>query len=239
MMTRCTFFVLIVATLSAPVIAQSGGAKPFSYHDVRTLDDMRAFIRGRLPVGTARSKIHEIFVDGGGGTPRRHPTQARVEKYIYDINLCGYYVWRWNISADYDEAGRARQIYVNGEPALPDGDQVRRFDQGRKRPRQLESISRMSRPRPQATKGESSLGYLLYDLDSNHGTIDDQQLIGGGPTRADPIQMGKLHVYKVEPWRSIFDQDDARNIAAYRGDCVRIDAAMRAQIKAGGTVPPQ
>lgn len=230
--------VCVAIILSGPAAAQSADPASFSYHDVETLDDMQVLVRRSLPVGTSRGLVRSMLVEQGRGTPVRHPSQARVEKYIYDIDLCGYYVWRWNISADYDAANRVRQLYVNGEPALADGAPVRRFDQVKKR-QGTESISRMSRSRPEAVKGERSLAYLLYDLDGDHRTIDDQQLIGGGPTRADPVQMGKLHAYKVEPWRSIFDQDPTSQIAPFKGDCARVDAEMQGRVRARDSSPVQ
>lgn len=227
-----SFVIGLWVSICAPVELQANAANASPFHDIVTLDQMREHIRRTLPTGTPKDRIRGVFVAAGGATLLSHPTQARVEKYIYDIDLCGYYVWRWNISADFDEHGKARQIYVNGEPALADGDPARPFDRGVKKPGQKESISRMSRPRPQASKGESSLGFLVYDRDSDLSTLDDQQLIGGGPTRADPMEMGRMRVYRVEPWRSIFDLDDASTIAPYRGDCAKVDVVMQDRIKA-------
>ena len=82
------------------------------------------------------------------------------------------------------------------------------------------SIYRVQRPRPEAYKGESSLGFVLFDRDSDPKTTDDQALIGAGPSRADPTNMGKLITYTdVDPWRSIFDFDAADRIVPYKGDC--------------------
>lgn len=208
-------------------VAVAAAEPDFTFESMDGLGEMHAFIQANLPVGTERQSLRNAFVESGGATLKQHPTKVGVEKYIYDINLCGYYVWRWNISADYDAAGKAKQVYVNGEPALADGETEVFDPQATKRPGTKESIVKAARARPEATKGESSLAYLLYDLDSDPATIDDQQLIGAGPTRADPLNMGKLHAYRgVDPWRSIFDSDEARAIAPYSGDCAEVDAAM-------------
>lgn len=48
--------------------------------------------------------------------------------------------------------------------------------------------------------------------------------MGAGPTRANPVNMGAMIVYEVEPWRSIFDFDPADRIVPYAGDCAEVDA---------------
>ena len=90
--------------------------KSFQYEAFVDLDDMRHFLESQFPPGSARAGLRKSFVDDGKGTLVIHPTQAGVEKYVYDINLCRYYVWRWNISADYDASGHLLQSYLNGEP---------------------------------------------------------------------------------------------------------------------------
>ncbi|MCS0585511.1 hypothetical protein NX784_28415 [Massilia pinisoli] len=95
------------------------------------------------------------------------------------------------------------------------------------------SIYRMQRPRPEAYKGETSLGFLLFDRDSDLNTKDDQALIGAGPRRADPANMGKMIVYTdVDPWRSIFDFDPAEHIVPYAGSCERADKIYEEQRQA-------
>ncbi len=82
------------------------------------------------------------------------------------------------------------------------------------------SIWRVQRPRPEAFKGEKSLGYLLFDGDSDESTPDDEALIGAGPSRPDATDMGRLRTYTdVDPWRSIFDKDAAARIVPWKGDC--------------------
>jgi hypothetical protein len=193
----------------------------FHFEAVGSLDDMRHLIEARFPAGSPRDAVRRAFVEQGGATLKRHPTQANVEKYIYDINLCSYYVWRWNISADFDADSHLLQAYVNGEPVFATGPQkkdIKDFKTGH------HSIYKMTRLRPEASKGERQLAYILIDADSDLTTIDDQLAVGAGPTRADPAHMGALHAYgKVDPWRSIFDKDDAARIVAYSGDCKEAD----------------
>lgn len=157
--------------------------------------------------------LRNTFVEMGKATLKPHPTWSGVEKYIYDVNLCGYYVWRWNISADYDAGGRLLEAYVNADPVF--NEHKPKIPEGKKA-----KIYKSARPRPEADKGESSLAYLLYDGDGNLATPDDQMVIGAGPSRADPVKPGKMTVYNgVEPWRSIFDDDEAAQIASFPGDC--------------------
>ena len=55
-------------------------------------------------------------------------------------------------------------------------------------------------------------------------------LVGTGPSRADPANMGKLITYTdVDPWRSIFDFDAADRIVPYQGDCNKADSLIEAQ----------
>jgi hypothetical protein len=220
---------LLAAALvySATLCAQAPGS--FRFEAVTSLDDMHHVIETDFPLGSSRQALRRVFVEQGKATLKAHPVWPGVEKYIYDINLCGYYVWRWNISADFDADGRLLQAYVNGEPAYPTGPQkrdVKDFKTGRP------SISKVKRPRPEASKGEIELAYIVFDADSDPSTIDDRLAMGGGPTRADPMNMGNMHIYSnVDPWRSIFDPDDAARIVAYAGSCKEADEAY-ARLKA-------
>lgn len=191
----------------------------FSFESATTLDDMSSLIRSKTPLGSSRENVRKIFVEEGRATLKVKKDDSSVEKYIYDIDLCHYYIWRWNISFDYDGSGQSRQAYVNGNIVFPHGNPkkiIPKFAEVGKKA----SIYRMQRPRAEAYKGESSLGFLLFDRDSDPSTTDDQALIGAGPSRADPINMGKLVTYTdVEPWRSIFDFDAADRIVPYQGNC--------------------
>lgn len=225
--------VLIGFAALAMIVAVPAGAQEqgFRFQSVDSIEAMHELIRTRLPPGTPREQLRSTFVQAGGASLFPHPAKSDVEKYVYDIDLCGYYVWRWNISADFDGRGRARQVYVNGEPVFADrpGD---RFDPAAK-PGKKQVILRMSRARPQAARGESSLGYILYDLDSDLRTITDQQLLGAGPSRPHLPDMGRLRAYRVDPWRSIFDPDEVPAIASYQGDCAKVEGAMAAAPKGG------
>lgn len=221
----CGLLALGVAGDSGQAYAQTPNT--FHFETIRTLDDMRGLIESRFPPGSPREALRLAFVDQGGGTLRSHPTQPNVEKYLYDINLCSYYVWRWNISADFDAGGHLLQAYVNGETVFKTGTQqkdVKDFKTGH------QSIYKMMRPRPEANKGESQLAYILFDADSDLTTIDDELAAGAGPTQADPAHMGTIHSYvNVDPWRSIFDKDNVAKIAAYSGDCKEADELYQRQ----------
>jgi len=201
----------------------------FTFESVAALDDMSSFIQAKFPLGTPRADLRQAFVEEGHATLKTKPGDSGVEKYIYDIDLCHYYVWRWNISADYGVDGRLRQAYVNGNIVYPNGSPKKIVpkiaEEGKKA-----SIYRMQRPRPEAYKGENSLGFMLFDRDSDLKTTDDQALIGSGPSRPDPANMGKMVVYsEVDPWRSIFDFDIADRIVPYQGNCENVDKLVQAQ----------
>jgi hypothetical protein len=225
------WLVFVVCIMAQAAVAADKPAA-FRFESVGTLTDMNQFVQSTFPLGSSRAALRHAFVDSGKATLKVHPTRAGVEKYIYDINLCDWYVWRWNISADYDAAGKLLQAYVNGEPVFAAGPQkhnVKDFPGHA-------TIFKLHRARPQASKGEKDLAYMVYDGDSNLQTPDDELAIGGGPTRVDPINMGTLHMYaSVDPWRSIFDKDDAQQIVSYKGSCAEVDefyAKQKAAAKA-------
>ncbi|MGZ9107201.1 MAG: hypothetical protein ACXW4B_00065 [Micavibrio sp.] len=213
--------------------AQSG----FRFESISDLEQMNLHIRQNHPLGSPKEDLQNAFVQNGQATLIPHPHKEGVEKYIYDINLCGYYIWRWNISADYDASGKLMQAYINGTTVFPEGPQKAEIPKTAEEGKNAK-ILKGQRPRPEASKGESSLAFLLFDRDGNIKTIDDQALIGGGPSRANPANMGTMIIYKeVDPWRSIFDFDPAKTIANYP-DCKEADAlhaAMRAKEKATNT----
>ena len=216
---------LLICGGNTPANAES----TFTFESVMSLDEMSSLVLSKLPPGTSRADVRRTFVDEGHATLKARAGSSGIEKYIYDINLCHYYIWRWNISADYDANHQLRQAYVNGNVVFPDGNPKRIIpkvaEEGKK-----SSIYQVQRPRPEAYKGERVLLFLLFDGDSDPATTDDQALIGGGPSRADPMNMGKLVVYsEVDPWRSIFDFDAADRIVPYQGDCKEVDRHMEAQ----------
>ncbi|MES2160784.1 MAG: hypothetical protein V4476_06475 [Pseudomonadota bacterium] len=205
---------------------------PFTFEAVTALDDMSSLIQARFPLGASRASLRRTFVEEGHATIKINAGDPGIEKYIYDIDLCHYYVWRWNISADYDADGLLRQAYVNGNIVYPNGSPKKVISKvaevGKKA-----SMYRMQRPRPEAYKGESSLGFILFDRDSDLKTTDDQALIGAGPSRADPVNMGTMVAYTdIDPWRSIFDIDSVDHIAPYPNSCANADALMEAQKQA-------
>ena len=217
---------IVLAPATAPPPARAAqAAQGFRFESVNSIEEMHAQVNAAFRVGASRDDLRRHFVAEGGATRIAHPSRAGVEKYIYDIDLCGYYVWRWNISANFDSQDRVRQIYVNGEPVLAGGDADPDYRPAAAAPNQRSSILRMSRPRPEAHRGESSLGYVLFDGDSNAATIDDQRLVGAGPSRPHPAEMGHMRGYEVNPWRSIFDPDPAARIVPYSGDCAAAEAA--------------
>lgn len=205
--------------LSSPAIA----AERFKYDNIDTIETMQKYIRKHFPIGSTREAVQKAFVTQGRGSLRHHPSQKGVEKYLYDINLCKYYVWRWNIAADYDAEGKLQQAYVNGLPVFSDAPAWKPMQIGTRVGKT--SLARMSRDWPQATKGAKQVFYMLLDLDGNYDTVDDQSLLGAGPSRADPANFGTLVSYnEVDPWRSVFDDDLADDVYEYKGDCRPADA---------------
>jgi hypothetical protein len=206
-----------VATLSGSAFAES--SSPFDFASIVTVDDMQRFVAEHFPPGTERAALRKTFVTEGKATLVPYPGRTDVEKYIYDINLCRLYIWRWNVSADYDAAGRLVAAFVNGKAVVP-GDTPATNGKANAPAGEQTKLLQVQRPRPEADKGETSLGFILWDGDGIVQTIDDQKLMGAGPSRADPTDMGIMVVYsEVEPWRSIFDPDPARMIAPYSGPC--------------------
>jgi len=204
--------------LALVLYVASARADAFDFESVVSLDDMRGYLTDNFPLGTPRDKLRTAFVSQGQGRLFQHPNRPAIEKYVYDINLCRLYVWRWNISANFNGAGELTQVYVNRDPVHAAGDKQRQPPKGGK-PGAKQQISKVKRPPPEANKGEKELAYLQYDLDAEHGDVDDEFIIGGGPSRADPKNLGKLHVYKgIERWRSIFD-DETVPIVPYEGTC--------------------
>lgn len=206
------------AASAAAIPASAKEPSAFRYDAVVSLDDMRDLIRSELNRSSSRDEVRRRFVTEGHATLIVHRTAPDSEKYIYDINLCDLYVWRWNISADYAPSGRLREIYVNGEPVLDPAAVDPLMPTSADGAKTGAGVYKMARPRPEASKGENSLGYVLIDADADRRTTDDQMLVGAGPTRADPHDFGKLHAYNTVPWRSIFD-DDIAPMTAFRGRC--------------------
>ncbi len=226
MFNRGRWLAVVFGILLAADAAQA--AAPFRFEDQTSVEEMRALVLRDLSQTSTRDQVRRLFVDQGRAALIPHPRKSNVEKYIYDINLCGYYVWRWNISTDYRSDGQLKQLYVNAEPVLA-GAQPNA-------PPKKGPFYRSDIPRPQAYKGEASLAVIFADRDGDLATADDREILTGvGPTRADPLNMGRAHSYRGELWRSIFDGDDAREVAPYPGDCAAVDDSMRRQLGAAAT----
>jgi hypothetical protein len=207
----------IAATACLATTISVATAADFRFESITGLEDMRGELERRVPLGTARESVRTAFVEQGGATLYVHPKRTTVEKYVYDINLCAIYVWRWNISANYDQEGRLTQIFLNGEPIHAAGEAAR--TPAKKPGAKEERILKAWRSRPEASKGESRLAYLVYDLDSGSDDVDDEFVAGAGPSRADPNDLGIVYAYEVERWRSIFDDEPAAAVVPYGGEC--------------------
>lgn len=209
---------MLLLLLAAP--AEAAGR--FDFNDIKTVTAMEEYILDNLPLGTQRAQVQRVFVLQGRATLRNHPVQKNVEKYLYDINLCEYYIFRWNISADYDDKGSLIQAYINGLPVFPDGKAKRAVPlppAGRK-----SKIIKASRDWPQAKKGGMHLSYMMLDVDGDTNTADDQFIQGLGATNVDPANFGPgIRYTDVELWRSIYDEDLSNDIAQYAGSCKEAD----------------
>ncbi len=191
----------------------------FRFEARQSLPEMSDYLIKQFPLQTTRQVLRRVLVDQGHATLISHPQEVGVEKYIYDINLCNIYIWRWNVSANYDHHGQLAQLYLNGNP-LHSAGVPKRVVPKKAEPGKKSAILKMQRPRPEAYKGETQLAYLLFDRDSDLKTLHDQVLVGAGPNRADPNNFGKVTAYTdVDPWRSIFDSDKANKINAFAGSC--------------------
>jgi hypothetical protein len=215
------FAIALVGAAAIPMQAASAAAAaaPFRFEAEVGYDDMKAVVARTFSTASTRDQVRTVLVEQGGATLIAHPRKADIEKYIYDINLCGYYVWRWNISADYSYDGKLAQIYINGTPQLGGMPKPALPKKG--------PFYTITRPRPQAYKGEKELKAIVADRDGNPKTTDDMEILTGvGPTRADPLDMGRAVNEPGVVWRSIFDFDDAKFVAPYPGDCAAVDATL-------------
>lgn len=193
-------------------------AAEFSFHAVTSLDAMQSLLKRTFVLGTNEAAIDKAF-QAAGAKRYKHPDLPGVEKWVYDINLCRVYVWRWNISANFDASGALTQIFVNGDPVHAGGDKPRdasAIAEGNGKPQE---IYKGTLPRPEASLGESSLAFIMFDVDTTSDKESDRFVNGAGPTKANPGDLGKIHVYNTELWRSIFDGDRAKSVTKYSGSC--------------------
>lgn len=200
-------------------IAAPASADTFRFEDRASLDEMHGYIAANMPLGSRREDLRRAFVSEGGAALQVHPTRGTSEKYTYNINLCRIHIWRWNISATYDQGGALTQVFINGEAVHSRGDPPRTpEDTGRDLDQAV--IKMGVKPRPQADRGESSITFFLFDTDPASDDIDDEFTAGAGPTRADPANLGRIHAYTdVERWRSIFDDEGDEPLANHPGHC--------------------
>jgi len=210
---------MLVSAIAALQASSAVTAAPFRFEAEVSYDDMKTVVARTFSTASTRDQAREVFVEQGGATLIAHPRKAGIEKYIYDINLCSYYVWRWNISADYGRDGKLTQIYINGTPQLGGAPEPALPTKG--------PFYMITRPRPQAYKGEKELKAVVANRDGNPATIDDMEILTGlAPMRADPLNMGRAVNERGIVWRSIFDSDDAKFVAPYPGDCTAVDAKL-------------
>lgn len=208
-----------LAALGFLVLAPGAANAAFKFEQFASLDDVRGYITAHLPLGSARENVRHIFVEEGGARVQSYPGNPTIEKYTYNINLCRTYVWRWNISANYNADGSLTQAFVNGEPVHAAGD-PRRSSQAVQKPAGRGKIEKGWKHRPEADRGENALAYIRLNLEASSNDVGNKFIIGGGPTRADPANMGALHAYSdVEQWRSIFDDERGEPVHDYSGNC--------------------
>lgn len=192
----------------------SATAAPFRFDDHPEIDAMREFIIATLPLGTARDKVRDTFVENGKATIITHPGRKRTEKYLYDIDICGIYLWRWNISADFDDDEKLMQAYVNGKPVHMSG-KPDPLAIGYN-PDILHKLQSKKVSRAGADKFPD-IFYQLLDSDGDLATTGDQSVSGPGYRAAMPYTFVEPYYYKgVFPWRSIFDEDNTTATAAHK-----------------------
>ena len=198
--------------LLAPVVAQD-----FAFAQVTSLSQMEKFLRDNFPLGSGRAKLRSVM-EAAGARRYAHPEQQGVEKYVYDINLCDIYVWRWNISTSSAADGGLTQLFVNGDAIYSRGQQPPTVE-STARNGATQQILEGHRPRPQASKGENNLAFLMFDVDSGTARVSDEFVTGAGPSNANPHDLGLMHAYLAERWRTIFDDEPAGSVAQYSGSC--------------------
>ncbi|MDE1153016.1 MAG: hypothetical protein PW788_10815 [Micavibrio sp.] len=231
MKNTATFFFTVACAamllMAAPVYAQTmqgadvtaAAPAPFKFENYKTLDLMRDFIERTYPLGTPRAALRAAFVAQGGGKLYINPARAEIEKYVYDINLCDLYIWRWNISADFDEAGNLAQAYVNGRRVFMAG-RAARYAHYESGGGGFAKMTGGTRPMPEATRGPKQIVFMIYDGDGDLKTVADQFATGFGHAAADPTRLQEAANYNdVELWRSIFSLDGADAIAPFAGAC--------------------
>lgn len=196
------------------VSAAARAETAFRFEDHPTLDLMRIYIEKNFPLGSARDDLRAAFVKAGHATLKEHPSQPGVEKYIYDLDLCGRYRFRWNISADYDDDGKLEQAYVNGRFVFMRGTEPKPMDLYAGGQKVL--TRRGFRATPLPTDPKRQISFRIYDFDKDLRTTADQMIEGYGPPRADPgAVQDEIKYAGLERWRSIFDEDETEKLVPY------------------------
>ncbi len=207
----------VILCLGLLLAARGALAADFRFEDIKTLDDMRVYIERNYPLGSSREDVRTAFVSQGHAKAFVRASDSKTEKYLYDINLCDQYIWRWNISADYDGSGHLLQVYINGRRVFMSGKPAPTLDY---EDGAHTAVIEAMRSRPEAVHGENRMPYTAFDRDGNPRTIDDQFVTGYGHAAADPKRLDESAMYKeVELWRSIFDRDEVDAIVPYDGVC--------------------
>lgn len=214
-MKKVSHKVSLLALCCALLLAlpASATAAPFRFEEHPTIDAMREFIIATLPLGTPREAVRKTFVENGKATIITHPARKLTEKYLYDIDICGAYLWRWNISADFDDDKKLTQAYVNGKPAHMSG-KPDPLAVGYN-PNTLGNMQSKEVSRAGADK-YPRIAFQLLDSDGDLTTTGDQSVSGPGYRAAMPYTFVEPYYYKgVFPWRSIFDEDNTTATATH------------------------
>ena len=215
---------LVIACIATAFLGclPARAAEPFTFEAHPDIADIQAYIQNNLPVGTSRSVVRSIFVDQGGATVIFRPGIKSSEKYLYDIDMCHYYLFHWNISMDYDSKDNLRQAYIQGEPVFLD--QPNDGDSHHTDPAIKVNILELVRARPQAYKGDNYIYAQVIDWNPADAGDYDKDVFVGGPTRASFPDAGHVHVYRSKLWRLIVDESSAAKTVEYQADCKSIDA---------------
>ena len=210
------------AALFSSQLALAAPSEPFQFEEHPDVSDMQSYVQQNFPLGSSRSDVRRAFVDQGRATLIPRPGVPSTEKYIYEIDFCHYHVWRWNISADYDSFGKVKQIYIEGDPALSNG--ITPPPKVHRDPGPTASVSKLVRDKPQAYKGDDKIYAVVIDWNTTDPANTDKDVFVGGPTRAEFPNMGTVHVYHGDLWRSIVDPDEVKYVVESKQDCSKFDA---------------
>ena len=114
-MTKTLKTVPSVASLALALLISSGSARaaePFDFQNYKDPLELAAYLRQTLPVGTSKESAERTLVTEGQATAYPMPFDPQTIVYLYDVNLCDKYVWRWNVNAKYDATGILEDLYL-------------------------------------------------------------------------------------------------------------------------------